>query len=140
MTNPRRPRLPISFLLESDAAMPGTAAHPLAPRVDVVEDASGWRLVYEIPGAVAEKTTIEVKERVVIVRGERRATEGRGGVFLRLERATGPFESALRLPEDADPDRARAVYQDGLLVLDVPKRAPGRGRDIPIRRGPPETA
>ncbi len=138
--NPRRPRLPVSFLLEGEVGIPGHEVHPLAPPVDVVEDESGWRLVYEIPGAVGEKTTIEVKERVVVVRGERRATDGKGGVFLRLERVTGPFESALQLPEEADPERARAVYQDGLLVLHVPKRASVRGRQIPIRRGPPEGA
>jgi HSP20 family protein len=107
--------------------------------VDVVENPSGWRLVFEIPGSVAERTTIEVKERVVIVRGERRRTEGEGGVFLRLERVTGPFERALELPEDADADHATAFYQDGLLVLDVPKRAAVRGRNIPIRRGKSET-
>ncbi|MGE5345638.1 MAG: Hsp20/alpha crystallin family protein [Acidithiobacillales bacterium] len=137
--NPRRPRFPISFLLEGEAGIPGHEGHPLAPPVDVVEDESGWRLVYEIPGAVGEKTMVEVKERVVVVRGERRATDGKGGVFLRLERVTGPFESTLQLPEEADPERARAVYQDGLLVLHVPKRASARGRQIPIRRGPPET-
>jgi len=118
--------------------MVGPEPHPLAPPVDVVENAAGWRLVFEIPGAVPEKTSIEVKERVVIVRGERRATEGEGAVYLRLERATGPFERVLELPGDADADRSRAFYQDGLLVLDVPKRTSARGRDIQIRRGPPE--
>jgi len=138
MTKPRSPRFPVAFLLDGPAAMNGREPHPLAPPVDVVENAAGWRLVFEIPGAVPEKTSIEVKERVVVVRGERRATEGEGGVFLRLERATGPFERALELPEDADAERSRAFYQDGLLILDVPKRTSARGRHIPIRRGPPE--
>jgi len=138
MTKPRSPRFPVAFLLDGPAAMGGPESHPLAPPVDVVENAAGWRLVFEIPGAVPEKTSIEVKERVVIVRGERRTTEGEGGVFLRLERATGPFERALELPEDADAERSHAFYQDGLLVLDVPKRTSARGRNITIRRGPPE--
>jgi len=139
MTNPRRPRLPVAFLVDAQAEITGHEAHRLAPPVDVVEDESGWRLVYEIPGAIGERTSIEVKDRVVIVRGERRATEGKGGVFLRLERVTGPFESALQLPEEVDADRTRAFYQDGLLVLHVPKRDSRKGRQIPIRRGPPET-
>jgi len=138
MTKPRSPRFPVAFLLDGPAAMGGPESHPLAPPVDVVENAAGWRLVFEIPGAVPEKTSIEVKERVVIVRGERRTTEGEGGVFLRLERATGPFERALELPEDADAERSHAFYQDGLLVLDVPKRTSARGRNITIHRGPPE--
>jgi HSP20 family protein len=140
MPKPGNPRLPVAFILGSEADLPGPASHPLAPLVDVVETSSGWRLVFEIPGAVPERTSIEVKERIVVVRGERRRTEGEGGVFLRLERVTGPFERALELPEDADADRTTAFYQDGLLILDVPKRAATRGRSIPIRRGESESA
>ncbi len=139
MPKPPRPRLPVAFVLGGDGALPGPASHPLAPPVDVVETSSGWRLVFEIAGAVPDRTSIEVKERIVVVRGERRRTEGDGGVFLRLERVTGPFERALELPEDADADRTKAWYQDGLLVLEVPKRASARGRSIPIRRGESET-
>jgi HSP20 family protein len=138
MTKPRPPRLPVAFILDGQVSLGGHEAHALVPPVDIVEDERGWRLVIEIPGAIAEKTTIEVKDRIVVVRGVRRATEREGGVFLRLERVAGPFERALELPEDADADRARAVYQDGLLALDVPKRASARGRHIPIRRGEPE--
>lgn len=134
-----RPHLPVAFILGGEGTLPGPPSHPFAPPVDVVESPSGWRLVFEIPGSVAGQTSIEVKERVVIVRGERRRTEGEGGVFLRLERTTGPFERALELPEDADAERATAFYQDGLLILDVPKRAAARGRTIPIRRVNPET-
>ncbi len=139
MTNPGSPRRPVAFILGGEGALPGPPSHPLSPPVDVVEGAAGGRLVFEIPGSVADRTTVEVKERVVIVRGERRRTEGEGGVFLRLERVTGPFERALELPETADAEHATAIYQDGLLVLDVPKRAAKRGRSIPIRRGGPET-
>ncbi len=140
MTRPRPPRLPVTFLVSEEASLSRHDAHPLSPPVDVVESAHGWRLVFEIPGAVAEKTTIEVKDRVVIVRGVRRMTEREGGAFLRIERVAGPFERALELPESADADRARAVYRDGLLVLDIPRRTGARGRQIPIRSGPPETA
>jgi HSP20 family protein len=139
MPKPSSPRIPVAFILGSPSDLPGPDVHPLAPPVDVVETSSGWRLVFEIPGAIPDRTSIEVKERIVVVRGERRRTEGEGGVFLRLERVTGPFERALELPEDADADRTTAFYQDGLLVLDVPKRAAAKGRAIPIRRRDPET-
>ncbi len=140
MTKPRPPRLPVTFLVTEETSLERPDAHPLAPAVDVVEGEHGWRLVFEIPGAVAEKTTIEVKDRLVIVRGVRRMTEREGGAFLRIERVAGPFERALELPESADADRARAVYRDGLLVVDIPRRTAAQGRQIPIRRGPPEKA
>jgi len=137
---PRRPSRPVAFLVDGKPSIPPPHdADFTPPPVDVVEDAEGWRLVFEIPGASPETVTVEVKERVVAVRGVRLATDRGLGRFLRLERATGPFERGLELPEDADAERSRAFFQDGLLILVVPKRATAKGRDIPIRRGPPET-
>ncbi len=137
---PRRPSYPAAFLVDGKVSIPSPDEPDFTPpAVDVVEDADGWRLVFEVPGASPDSVTVEVKERVVVLRGVRLATERGAGRFLRLERATGPFERALELPEEADAEGARAFFQDGLLVLSVPKRASARGRNIPIRRGPAET-
>jgi HSP20 family protein len=136
---PRRPSFPAAFLVDGRVSIPSPGDSDFTPLpVDVVEDDGGWRLVFEVPGASPDSVTVEVRERVVIVRGVRPATERGEGRFLRLERATGPFERALELPEEADGDRTRAFFQDGLLVLSVPKRASAGGRNIPIRRNPPE--
>ena len=136
---PRRPSYPAAFLVDGKVSIPAPNEPDFTPPpVDVVEDADGWRLVFEVPGASPDTVTVEVKERFVVLRGVRPATERGSGRFLRLERATGPYERALELPEDADAERTSAFFQDGLLVLSVPKRASARGRDIPIRRGTPE--
>jgi len=136
---PRRPSYPAAFLVDGKVSIPSSHDSDFPPpAVDVVEDEGGWRLVFEVPGASPDAVTVEVKERVVVLRGVRPPTERGSGRFLRLERSTGPFERALELPEDADAERARAFFQDGLLVLSVPKRASARGRNIPIRPEPPE--
>jgi HSP20 family protein len=54
-------------------------------------------------------------------------------VFHRLERRYGPFSRGFRFPEEVDPDRIKADFNDGLLRLEVPKvrqrlrLAPARG-------------
>ncbi|HSB36242.1 MAG TPA: Hsp20 family protein, partial [Thermoanaerobaculia bacterium] len=89
---PRRPSRPVAFLVDGKVSIPSPHdADFTPPPVDVVEDAEGWRLVFEIPGASPETVTVEVKERLVAIRGIRRGTERGSGRFLRLERATGPF-------------------------------------------------
>jgi HSP20 family protein len=103
--------------------------------VDVVEDALGWRLVFEIPGADPEQISVDVQGRVLTLRGVRPATDRAGGAFLRVERAAGAFERVLELPQDPDPERTRATYADGLLVLEVPKRTTKSGHSIPIVKG-----
>lgn len=108
-------------------------APPHLPPVDVVEDAQGWRLVIEIPGTDPGSVRVDVAGRVVVVRGERRATERGHGSFLCVERAAGPFERVVELPDEPDPDGGAASYADGLLTLEIPRRPATRRRTIPIR-------
>jgi HSP20 family protein len=134
MTRSQRPGVPLSLLVDLGLPVPAPDATALyRPPVDVVEYALGWRLVFEIPGAVQATLVVEAKERQVVVRGERRLTDAMGGRFLRVERAAGCFERALELTEDLDPDKAQASYNDGLLTLDIPKKAAPKGRSIPIK-------
>lgn len=124
---------PVAFLFGEEILQPVRPA--LMPPVDVVEDAQGWRLVFEIPGADPDQISVDVHGRVLTLRGVRRGTDRAGGVFLRVERAAGAFERVLELPQDPDPERTRATYTDGLLVLEVPKRSAKSGHSIPIVKG-----
>lgn len=106
---------------------------PHLPPVDVVEDAHGWRLVIEIPGTDPDSVRVDVAGRIVVLRGERRPTERGHGTFLCVERAAGPFERVVELPDEPDPDGGTASYADGLLTLEIPRRPATRRRTIPIR-------
>lgn len=126
--------LPV-IVLKARQAVPGADHHPLAgPPVDLVDDGPLWRLVFEVPGAVPDRLSLSVHGRVVILRGERRPTEGERGRFLRVERVAGPFERALELPGDPDPESTSASYAEGLLTVLVPKRTKSKSRSIPIGR------
>jgi HSP20 family protein len=131
---PRRPRVPVTFLFARDEALPGVESRSPRPAVDVVDDGAAWRLVFEVPGATPDKLTVDVRGRTVTLRGERAPTPQEGGRFVRVERAAGAFERTLELPDDPDPERARASYTDGLLVLVIPRKTATRSRSIPVRR------
>jgi HSP20 family protein len=115
----------------SDASAPP----PHLPPVDVVQEAHGWRLVFEIPGTDPASVRVDVAGRIVVVRGERRPTERAHGTFLCVERAVGPFERLVELPDEPDPDGGSASYEDGLLTLQIPRRPATRQRTIPIHPG-----
>ncbi len=124
----RRPASPAPFAVRAPGGAAASVSHPAC---DVVESPQAYRLVFEVPGSDPQRLVVEVKERLVAVRGDRRPTEG--GRFLRVEREPGPFERIVELPEEIDADAARASYVDGLLTLELPKRARPRGREIPVR-------
>ena len=123
---------PAAFLFGEETSLPTDRR---LPPVDVVEDANGWRLVFEIPGADPDQIEVNIQGRVLTLKGVRRATDRADGLFLRVERAAGAFERSLELPEDPDPERTRATYTDGLLVLEVPKKAGAGRRSIPVVKG-----
>ncbi len=130
----RKREIPVGFFVRSgDLEPPERPA--LVPPVDVVDHGSLWRLTFEIAGANPEEISVDIRGRVLTLRGMRRPTDREDGVFLRVERAAGAFERALELPEDPDPEGSRANYADGLLTLDIPKRSGGKGRSIPIAKG-----
>lgn len=129
-----RGRPPARWAFSSGAGDPGSQA-PHLPPVDVVENAHGWRLVFEIPGTDPETVRVDVAGRIVVVRGERRPTERSHGTFLCVERAAGPFERLVELPDEPDPDGGTASYSEGLLTLEIPRRPATRRRTIPIHPG-----
>jgi len=134
MSKPTRPRTPVSYIYGFEDPMRHEPIPPHhAPPVDIVEEGAGWRLVFEVPGAITEKMSIDVRGKRIVVRGERRATEGECGRFLRVERAAGPFERTVELPDDADPEHAVAAYADGLLTIEIPRAARPKSRTIPIQ-------
>ena len=130
----RKREIPVGFFVRTgDLEPPERPA--LVPPVDVVDHGRLWRLTFEIPGANPEEISVDVRGRILTLRGTRRPTDREDGVFLRVERAAGAFERVLELPEDPDPEGSRATYADGLLTLEVPKRSGGKGRSIPIVKG-----
>ena len=130
----KRREIPVGFVFSTGSLEPSDRP-ALVPPVDVVDHGRLWRLTFEIPGANPEEISVDIRGRLLTLRGTRRATDREDGVFLRVERAAGAFQRVLELPEDPDPEGSRASYADGLLTLDVPKRSGGKSRTIPIAKG-----
>ena len=132
----RRPHLPVAFVVSQHARLPEeSSSHLHGPPVDVIDDGTGWRLVFEIPGAQIARVSLQVEGRLVTLRGERPPSERGAGQFLCIERVAGPFERTVELPELPDPERTHASYADGLLSVEIPKLRRNPGRRIPVRCG-----
>lgn len=104
------------------------------PRADIIEDETKYYLHIELPGIAKEDVKISVnEERVLTIKGEKKATEGReNNSFLRTERVFGTFSRAFILPENLDLEKISAKYSDGVLELSLPKVEPPTPKEFEI--------
>ena len=101
------------------------APRVLAPRMDVTETETEYRLEAELPGLEEKDIQVTLENGVLTLAGERKeeheeTDEKRG--FMHRESFRGRFERSLALPEDADEKGVTANYKSGILTLAIPKR------------------
>jgi HSP20 family protein len=115
-------------------SQPGT----FAPRVDVYycgDDRPEKAIVkVEIPGVDIDAVQIEIRGRALIITGERPIRETEGRTYQRVELPSGPFRRIVELSTDVEADQAQATYEDGILRVELPVRAPQDARQVPIER------
>lgn len=113
------------------------APRPFAPRADIRETDHAYGLTLEVPGFAPEQIQVSFeKERLLISGDAPEPAPQEGTVFHRLERSTGGFERAFRLPREVDISHAEAIFDLGLLEITLPKRAEAQRQHIEIRARP----
>jgi HSP20 family protein len=97
---------------------------PAQIRVEVRETAQGYCLEAELPGVSKEDIHITVDGAVVSLRAEVRQADRQteGSKVLRSERYYGAVARTVQLPQELDSANARARFDNGVLVLDLPRR------------------
>lgn len=101
---------------------------------DVLDDNDNVIVKLEIPGLDAENFDIQVVEKYLVVRGEKRAQrESREGRYHVLECAYGSFERIIPLPAAVDESRTNAQYRNGVLRVTLPKLPAHRAKRIDVK-------
>jgi HSP20 family protein len=77
-------------------------------------------VVVELPGVDPASVQVVAGERVLLIAGERARPKVAGHVYHQMEIEYGPFQRQVRLPEDVDPDAARAHFENGVLTVSLP--------------------
>jgi HSP20 family protein len=116
---------------ERDAG--GWRENAWAPPVDLYDTGEAFVLKAELPGMSKDDIHIEVHDRTLTLRGERRhEAEVKEENYHRRERAYGSFQRTFSLPTAVDADRIQANFKDGLLELRVPKSETAKPKRIAI--------
>jgi len=106
------------------------------PPVDVYEDEHSLTLTLEIPGLDEKDIDIRLENNQLTVRGERRfESEQKEENFHRIERRYGSFSRSFTLPNTVSTDDVKANYVNGVLKIQLPKRAEAKPKQIKVEIG-----
>lgn len=111
------------------------------PAVDVcyADDPPRAIVTAELAGIDADRLGLEIQGRELVLSGQRRQTEPEGRVYQQVEIEHGGFRRVVQLGADVVAEQARAVYEDGLLRVELPLARPdARRHSVPIEVHTPD--
>ena len=110
-----------------------------SPAIEAFERDGNFVVRADLPGLSPDDVRIEATDDSLVIEGERRSeieVEGEGGVY-RSERTYGRFSREIPLPDGADPSKAQARFENGVLEVTIPMpQELSRRRRIEIQGSP----
>jgi len=106
------------------------------PAVDVAYTLDPPRAIVtaELAGIDPSEIEIEIEGRRLLLSGSRRPAESRTDVYQQVEIARGQFRRVVELGADVRGDEAKAVYEDGMLRIELPLVRKPAPRPVPIAK------
>lgn len=93
-----------------------------SPRLDVSETDKAIEVKADLPGMEKKDINISLDGDLLTIKGEKKEEkETKDKHFHTIERRSGSFYRALRLPVAVESDKVEAVFKDGVLNLSIPK-------------------
>ena len=103
------------------------------PLADITEDDSEYVIKAELPELRREDVKVTVENGVLTISGERKfEKEEKKKKYHRVERGYGSFVRTFALPEDADADRVKAQFKQGILEVHLPKNEKAKPKQIEV--------
>ncbi len=112
-----------------------------SPAVDVYYcgDPPKAVVVADLAGIDPKGVTLEIRGRELVLAGRRDPDEEDGRVYQQVEIEHGPFRRVVSLGVEVDAENAKAVYNDGLLTVEMPVMPrPAGPRTVPISKADSE--
>ncbi len=98
------------------------------PSVDIYETDTEVVAIAEVPGVKGEDITVEFKDTVLTIEGEKhKLSSMRGLSFFCVERTFGRFKRSFRIIASVDKDGITANFENGILIVTLPKVQSGKG-------------
>ena len=97
------------------------------PLVDMIDRGDRYNLRLEIPGIDKDKIQLNATEDAIEISGEQSEEESNEGHnYIYNERSYKSFYRSIPIPEEILPSKISARMNNGILQIEIPKKAPSR--------------
>jgi len=104
------------------------------PAVDVYEDKEKITVEAEVPGMKPEDVEITVDKTVLTIKGNQVVKDKtKKKDYWRVERSSGSFVRSFTLPSSVEAENIQASYDNGILIVHIPKKSEVVPRRIEIK-------
>ncbi|MGZ3794686.1 MAG: Hsp20/alpha crystallin family protein [Bdellovibrio sp.] len=121
------------FFNDFDRGLTSTAGKPaydFLPPIDLQEDENAFLVTIDLPGMKKNEIKIDCTDNVLTISGER--VRDLKGESKYTERPYGTFLRTFTLPSQVDVNSIKAVFEDGVLKVSLPKSEESKARTIKI--------
>ncbi len=102
------------------------------PAINVGATASDVEIYVFAAGLDMDKVDLSIQQNLLTVTGAVENAQPDGDKVYLQERFHGEFRRSVALPEDIDPDSAKATYRDGILHISLARKAEAVPRKIQV--------
>ena len=95
------------------------------PRVDISEDEKNVYVSAELPGVDRKDVKVTLQDNVLTIEGEKKSeVKDEKKNYYRIERTYGSFRRSFALPAEVNPDKVKAKFENGMLIIEAEKKEP----------------
>lgn len=118
-----------SFPARSEASILTT----WAPVVDIYETEDDLVIKADLPDVNEQELDVRVENNMLTIGGERKFEDKvKEENYLRIERSYGSFSRSFSLPTTVNTEAIKAEYKNGVLTVELPKRAESKPKQVKI--------
>lgn len=104
-----------------------------AMAIDIMEDEDKFLIEANLPGFKKKDVKISINNNQLLIEANREEKkEENKGSYCRCERYQGNYRRLLSLNDELDSEKISAKFEDGVLKLEIPKKAPSPSKEIKI--------
>ncbi|HXO44857.1 MAG TPA: Hsp20/alpha crystallin family protein [Candidatus Cybelea sp.] len=104
-----------------------------APAVDIYETENELVVKADLPDVSEKDLDVRIENNTLTIRGERKFEKKvEEENYLRVERTYGSFSRSFSLPNTVNSEAIKADYKNGVLTVELPKRAESKPKQIKV--------